>query len=77
MEKQRDAEPLLDPDTKGAEGEKFDLKGEPFTGFEVSIWIADPTLVPRYQPVIKKISDAVRDMTGSVCHECVQVKLRW
>ncbi len=53
------------------------IKGQPFTGFEVSIWIADPVLVPRYQPVIKRISEVVREMTGTVCHECVQVKLRW
>jgi predicted metal-dependent RNase len=53
------------------------VKENPFTGLEVSVWIADPALVPRYQPVIKEIAKVVREMTGTVCHECVQVKLRW
>ncbi len=82
MQKKSDTEAVRAPDTqesqvKGTKVEMLDLKGEPFTGFEVSIWIANPALVPRYEPVIKRISETVREMTGSVCHECVQVKLRW
>lgn len=47
------------------------------TGFGVDVILSNPKLEPQFRPVIKKITNVVREVTGTVCSEEVVARLRW
>ncbi len=52
-------------------------KTVPSHGIEVEVRLADRNLAPRFEPVIKRITEVVQEVTGAVCSQEVAAKLRW
>jgi hypothetical protein len=52
-------------------------KRVPSEGIEVEIRLLNKELAPKFEPVIKKVREAVRELTGTNCSEQVAAKLRW
>jgi hypothetical protein len=59
-------------------GEEFgELEAIGRTGLGIDISLSNPKLEPQFRPVIDKITEVVREMTGTHCSEQVVARLRW
>jgi hypothetical protein len=46
-------------------------------GVEIDVSLLNPAQAPRFEPVIKKIAELVREVTGNACSQTVATKMRW